>query len=174
MSGWIYTLYFPECQQTSWSKHTWYRKFKSLQRGTNSESLSSQKNAQPFGLNVFFLKKGLSCAVSIYLYGAFDCILLLLTNNFVSESTLHSCLNVKGLLPWNRGNIWRLNDCNVTRINNHLVRKWTLSRLAKPGFLKNDWDVLRALICTMHLTVCFYHVTCMFQSESTLYSFLNV
>ena len=29
-------------------------------------------------------------------------------------------------------------------------------------------------ICTMHLTVCSYHVTYAFQSESTLYSCLNV
>ena len=30
------------------------------------------------------------------------------------------------------------------------------------------------LICTVHLTVCFCHVTYVFQSESTLYSCLNV
>ena len=30
------------------------------------------------------------------------------------------------------------------------------------------------LICTVHLTVCSYHVTYAFQSESTLYSCLNV
>ena len=30
------------------------------------------------------------------------------------------------------------------------------------------------LICTVHLTACSYHVTCAFQSEFTLYSFLNV
>ena len=37
----------------------------------------------------------------------------------------------------------------------------------------NDWAVLWVLTCTMHLTVCFYHVTYEFGSESTLYSFLN-
>ena len=29
-------------------------------------------------------------------------------------------------------------------------------------------------VCTVHLTVCSYHVTYAFQSESTLYSCLNV
>ena len=38
----------------------------------------------------------------------------------------------------------------------------------------NDWAVLWVLICTMHLTVCFYHVTNVFQSESALYSCLNL
>ena len=34
--------------------------------------------------------------------------------------------------------------------------------------------MLWLLICTVHLTVCFYHVTYEFDSESTLYSCLNV
>ena len=38
----------------------------------------------------------------------------------------------------------------------------------------NDWALFWVLICTMHLTVCFCHVTCAFQSEFTLYSCLNV
>ena len=38
----------------------------------------------------------------------------------------------------------------------------------------NDWAVLWVLICTVHLTVCFYHVTYEFESESTLYSCLHV
>ena len=38
----------------------------------------------------------------------------------------------------------------------------------------NDWALLWGLICTVHLTVSFYHVTYEFESESTLYSFLNV
>ena len=40
--------------------------------------------------------------------------------------------------------------------------------------LPNDWAVLWVLICTVHLIVCFYHVTYEFESESTLYSCLNV
>ena len=38
----------------------------------------------------------------------------------------------------------------------------------------NDWAVLWVLICTVHLTVSFCHVTNLFQSESTLYSCLNL
>ena len=38
----------------------------------------------------------------------------------------------------------------------------------------NNWPVLWILICTVHLIVCFFHVTYEFESESTLYSFLNV
>ena len=38
----------------------------------------------------------------------------------------------------------------------------------------NDWAVFLVLICTVHLIVCFYHVTYEFESESTLYSCLNV
>ena len=39
---------------------------------------------------------------------------------------------------------------------------------------QNDWVMLWILICMAHLTVCFYHVTYAFQSESLLYSYLNV
>ena len=38
----------------------------------------------------------------------------------------------------------------------------------------NDRAFLWVLICTVHLTVCPYHVTYAFQSESTLYSCLNL
>ena len=38
----------------------------------------------------------------------------------------------------------------------------------------NDWAVLWVLICMLHLIVCFYPVTYEFDSESTLYSCLNV
>ena len=37
-----------------------------------------------------------------------------------------------------------------------------------------DWAVLWVLICPVHLTVCFYHFTYEFESESTLSSCLNV
>ena len=50
---------------------------------------------------------------------------------FQSESTLHSCLNVKDLLSRSRHEIWSLSDCNWTRTQNHLVRKRTLNHLAK-------------------------------------------
>ena len=84
---------------------------------------------------------------------------------FQSKSTLYSCLNVKELLARNRHDIWSLSDSNRIWTHKHLVRKWTL----------NHWAVLWVLIiCAMQLTVCFYHVTYAFQSESTLYSCLNV
>ena len=57
-------------------------------------------------------------------------------------------------------------DSNVIRTHNHLVCKRTLNHLAKLA----KWAVLWALICTVHLTVCYYHITYEFQSESALYS----
>ena len=53
-----------------------------------------------------------------------------------------------------------LNDSNEIRTQNYLVRKRILNHLA----------VLWVLICTVHLTVCYYHVRYDFQSESTFYS----
>ena len=59
-----------------------------------------------------------------------------------------------------------ISDSNWTRIHNHLVRKRTLKLLTKLAL--NDWALLWVLICMVHLTVCSYHVTHSFQSESTL------
>ena len=50
---------------------------------------------------------------------------------FQRETTLYSCLNVKGLLARSRLEIWSLSDCNWTRTHNHLVRNQTLYHLAK-------------------------------------------
>ena len=77
-----------------------------------------------------------------------------------------SC-NVKQCLARNRCDLWSSSDCNEMRNHNHLVCKRTLSHLAIP-------TVLWVLIYTVHLIVCSYHVTYVFQSESTLYSCLNV
>ena len=63
-------------------------------------------------------------------------------------------------------------DYNGTRTYNHLVGKWTLNPLAQLAL--NDWAVLWVRICTAHLTVCSYHVTHAFQSQSILYICLNV
>ena len=93
------------------------------------------------------------------------------TYAFESESTLYSCLNVKELLARSRREIWRWTDCNWTRTQNHLVLKRTLNHLAN---WPNDRAVFWVLICTVHLTVCSCHVTYAFESESTLYSCLNV
>ena len=52
---------------------------------------------------------------------------------------------------------------NGIRTRNHLVCQRAINHLAK----LTKW--LWALICTVHLTVCSYHATYEFQSESTLY-----
>ena len=59
-----------------------------------------------------------------------------------------------------------LSYINGNRTHNHIVRKWTLNHLAI--------TVLSVLICTVYLTLCYYHVTYAPQSESTLYSCLTV
>ena len=66
------------------------------------------------------------CREYFYLYA-----LVMSRTKFQSESTLHSCLNVKELLARNRREIWCLSDCNWTRTHNHLVRKRTLNHLTK-------------------------------------------
>ena len=81
-----------------------------------------------------------------------------------SESTHYSCLNVKEVLAQSTREIWSLNDCNWTWTQNHLVRKRT----------RNHWAVFWLLIFTMHLILCSCYVTYAFQSESTVYSSLNV
>ena len=86
---------------------------------------------------------------------------------FLSESSLYICLNVKKLLARNRRDIWSLSDINGIRTHNHLVCKPTLKHLA-------DWAVLWLLICTVHLTVCCYHVMHAFQKKSSIYNCLNI
>ena len=68
--------------------------------------------------------------------------------------------------------VFFLSDYNLTRTQNHLFHKWTLNHLAKLAL--NDWAVSWVLICTVHLTVCSCRVVYVFQSESMLYSCLNV
>ena len=75
------------------------------------------------------------------------------------------CLNVKELPVRSWHHIWSLSDSNVIQNHNHLVRKQTLNHLAKLA----KWLSCVVSICTAHLTVCYYHVTYEFQSESTLY-----
>ena len=59
-----------------------------------------------------------------------------------------------------------LSDSNTIRTHNHLVRKGTLNHFNR----SNDSAVLRVFIYTMHLTVCYYHDTYGFESESALCS----
>ena len=93
------------------------------------------------------------------------------TYAFYSESRLCSCLNVNEILARNRCNIWSFSGSNEIRTHNQSNRKWTLNHLAN---WPNDWAVLRVIICTVHLSVCYYHDTYAFQSESTFYKCLNV
>ena len=52
-----------------------------------------------------------------------------------------------------RSKLIRLSDSNEIRTHNHLVRKRT-QPFTQTGL--NDWAVLWVLVCTVHLTVCYY------------------
>ena len=91
----------------------WRRKFKWLQLDSNLQT----------GQIIELCCEYLSVRLTVCSYHV--------TYAFQSKSTLHSCLNVKELLARSRGKIWSLSDCNWTRTHNHLVRKRTLSHLAK-------------------------------------------
>ena len=117
------------------------------------------------------LAKWLSGVVSTSLYGAFECMFLschVRVSELIYTLWLPEC---QGTPCLKQARNLKLSDCNWTRTHNHLVRKriptiW-------PNWL-NDLAVLWELICTVHLTICSCHVTCAFQSESSLYSCLNV
>ena len=116
--------------------------------------------------------KWVSWVVSTYLHGAFDLCYHHVTYAFQSASTLYICLIIKELYAQNRHDIWRLSYCKRTRICNNIVTEkehWTISPIRTI-----DWAELWVLICTVHLTLSYHHVTYAFHSESTLYGFLNV
>ena len=77
---------------------------------------------------------------------------------------------------WSNIEVSKYFDHNGVRTHNQFVRKRTVNHLTKTGLniTLNDWALLWVLIYTVNLTVCYYHVTYAFQSESTLYSCLNV
>ena len=93
------------------------------------------------------------------------------TYAFQSKSTLYTCMNATKLLPRCRREIWNLSDCNWTRTHNHFFPKRTLNHLAKLAKWLNG---VMSTYLYVDLTVCFFHVTYTFQSESILYSCLNV
>ena len=93
------------------------------------------------------------------------------TYAFQSESTRYSCLN--GIPCSSHTRYLSVSNSNGIRTYDHLVCERTLNHLTKPNW-PNDWAVLWVLIYTVHLTVCYYDVMHAFQSESTLYSSLNV
>ena len=85
-------------------------------------------------------------------------------NEFQSESRLHSCLNVKELLAWNRCNIWSLSDSNMTLIHNLLACKWPFNHLAK---------LVKWFSCVVR--TCLYGVfDCMSQSSTVGFTFEGV
>ena len=77
------------------------------------------------------------------------------------------CLNIKKLFAQSRPISEGLNDSNGIWTHYHVVHKRTLNHLVKLA----KW--LSCVVSTYlysALTVCYYHVTYKFQSESTLYS----
>ena len=114
------------------------------------------------------LAKWLSRVVSTYLYGSFACMFLSCHTRVLEWIHTQSCLNFKELLAQNKHEIWSSSDCNRTGTHDQLVCKRTLNHLA------NNWAGLWILICTVYLIVRSCQATYVFQSESTLYSCLNV
>ena len=60
------------------------------------------------------------------------------TYAFQGESTIYSCVNVKGLLARNWLEGCSLSDCNCTWTHDHLVRKLTINHLVNLVWL-NGW-----------------------------------
>ena len=86
------------------------------------------------------------------------------TNRFQSESRLHSGLNVKEVLAWNRRNIWSLSDSNRTLIHNLLACKRPFNHLAK---------LVKWFSCVVR--TCLYGVfDCMSQSSTVGFTFKGV
>ena len=107
--------------------------------------------------------------MSIYLYSTFECMLLSCHEHVSEWTSPYSCLNVNQLLALKR-DIWSWKNCNWTRTHSHLRLKGTLHPLAK---------LIKWLSCVVstylyvHLSVCSYHLTYVFQNKFTLYSRLN-
>ena len=127
VSEWIYFLYLHDCQGTPCSKQARYLSLSDC-NGTLTQNHLVRKRT----LNhLAKLSKWLSWIMSTYLYHAIDCIFLS-CHVRVSEwiHTLY-LLVVKELLARNTRNIQSLSDCNGSRTHNKLVRRRTLSHLAK-------------------------------------------
>ena len=69
-------------------------------------------------------------------YLSVRCIWLYVTYAFQNEFVLYSCLNVKEIRAWNRGNIGSLSDSDVIRTHNHLVRN-PITRLIWNKYIAN-------------------------------------
>ena len=76
------------------------------------------------------------------------------TYSFHCESTLHSCLNVKELLARSRRHIWRLSDCNGTRLGS--FAKWLSDRSqTKWLWIRVPLQSLRLLLLEEFCVLCF-------------------
>ena len=76
------------------------------------------------------------------------------TYSFHCESTLHSCLNVKELLAQSRRHIWRLIDCNGTRLVS--FAKWLSDRSQTTGlWVQVPMQSLRLLLLGKFCVLCF-------------------
>ena len=60
------------------------------------------------------------------------------------------------------------------RVNLYSIVAWMSRKSLLATSKPNYWAVLWVLVCTVRLTLCYYHVTYAFQTESTIYSCLNV
>ena len=76
------------------------------------------------------------------------------TYAFHSESTFYSCLNVKELLARSRREIWRLNDCNWTRTQNHLAKLGSLAKWLSVR-LRTKWFRIRVQLHSQLLFISF-------------------
>ena len=110
------------------------------------------------------LTKWLSCVEYLSVW----CIWLyvsIVTYEFQSEFTLHGWLNVKEHLVQNRCSNSSLSVSSRIQFDNHLNCKQTFNNSAK---LAKWLSCVTSTTCMVHLTVCYYQVTHMFQSASTL------
>ena len=103
------------------------------------------------------LAKWLSCVVSTYLYGAFDCMFLLCHIRVSEWIHTQQLPEYQELLARNRCKIWNLSDCNWTQTRNHLVLTQTLKHLAKLA----KWIQLQSLKL---------QISCLFRAWSSLHS----
>ena len=130
-SGWIYTLSFLECQETSCTKHARNLDCKGMQLNWNPQQITSYDHDKQ----------------SLWYRWTAKRVALFPRRTIVRD-------------PHHRGS-----PTSPTSINKYST--------IEPNW-PNDWAVLWVFICAGHLTVCSCHATYAFQSDSTLYSCLNV
>ena len=89
---------------------------------------------------------------------------------------MRSRVNVHSLVVWMSSTSFlqtaRYLKCKLQERNSNLQPRspWTKTQPKRSDY----WVVLWVLICTIHLPVCYHHLTYVFQRESTLFSCLNV